>query len=231
MIATALRRAYAAARWLVRLEIGIWRSLFLLVTRRVSGQGPGVRTFSYARQVAPVMAAFIFVSLVELPVVHLLLPWETIRIAVLALSVWGLLWMVGMLASMKVFPHLLDDRELRVRYGTTVDIRIPREAIAGVSARRRSVAGSERVRVERGEAGVLVDVAVLKQTRVDVALHRPTTVQLPAGPLEISGLRFYADDPAALVAAVRETMPPSATIASPSADSVPPSRRSQIRSQ
>jgi hypothetical protein len=68
------------------------------------GMGPAVETFSYAREVAPIMGAFIFVSLVELPIVHLLLPWPTLRLAALALSVWGLLWMIGLLASMKVFP-------------------------------------------------------------------------------------------------------------------------------
>jgi len=97
-----------------------------------------------------------------------------------------------------------------------VDVRIPREAIASVSARRRSVAGRERVRVERGDDGVTVDVGVLKQTRVDVALRRPTTVQLPGGSEEIAGLRFYVDDPAALVAAARGTKSPSPTMASPS---------------
>ena len=47
-------------RWLVRMEIGVWRSLFFWVTRRVPGAGPGTQTFSYGRQVAPVIGAFIF---------------------------------------------------------------------------------------------------------------------------------------------------------------------------
>ena len=119
-----LRKAWALPRWLVVLEIGIWRSLFLWVTRRVSGQGPGVEACSYAKQVSPLFAVFIFVSAIELPVVRILLPWDTVRLVVDVLSVWGLLWMVGMLASVRVFPHLLDEDGLRIRYGTTVDIRI-----------------------------------------------------------------------------------------------------------
>ena len=90
-MATVLRRAFSLVRWLVVLEIGIWRSLFLLVTRRVPGGGPGVQAFSYARDITPIMGAFIFVSVLELPVVHLLLPWETIRHIADALSIWGLL--------------------------------------------------------------------------------------------------------------------------------------------
>ena len=113
-----LGRAFSGARWLVRLEIGIWRSLILWVTRRKPGQGPGVQAFPYSRDVAPIMGAFIFVYV---------------------LSVWGLLWMIGFLAGMRVFPHLLDDHGLRVRHGTTLDLRIPWEAVATVRARRGSV--------------------------------------------------------------------------------------------
>jgi len=198
------RRAVSLVRWLVVLEIGIWRSLFLLLTRRVPGQGPGVQGFSYASAVAPIMGAFIFVSVLELVVVHLLLPWETIRLVADVLSIWGLLWMIGFLASMRVFPHLLDHHGLRVRHGTTADILIPWEAIASVTARRGSVLTGRTVQVERTDGGAVVDVAVLKQTRVAVVLHRPTTVELPKGSEEITGLRFYADDPRALVLRARE---------------------------
>jgi hypothetical protein len=178
-------------RWLVRLEIGIWRSLFLWTFRRVPGMHPGAAAFSYSRQVAPVIAAFIFVSLVELPVVHLLIPWDAVRLVVLILSVWGLLWMVGMLASVKVFPHLLDDAGLRIRYGTQVDLFVPWESVERVVARRGSVDTQRHLHVEDGVASV----PVMKMTRADVELRRPLSV---AG-REVTKLRLYADDPRALV--------------------------------
>ncbi|HYH88877.1 MAG TPA: hypothetical protein VEX67_06570 [Solirubrobacteraceae bacterium] len=202
-----LRKAASGVRWLLKLEIGIWRSLFLWVTRRVPGLGPGAHAFSYARQVSPIIGAFIFVSLVELPVVHLLLPWEAVRIGVLVISVWGLLWMVGLLASMKVFPHLIDDAGLRIRYGTTTDIRIPWEAVASVTARRRSVPTGRHVHLEHGDDGATVaNVAVMKQTRVDVVLRRPTAIALPDGTEELTGVRFYVDDAGGFVATARERL-------------------------
>ena len=152
------------------------------------------------------MAAFIFVSVLELVVVHLLLPWETVRLIADVLSIWGLVWMVGFLASMKVYPHLLDDVGLPIRYGTTADIAIPWEAVATVTSSRGSVPTRHNVQVERSDEGVVVDVAVLKQTRVDVVLSRPTTVKLPDGTEEITELRFYVDDPRALVARARERL-------------------------
>jgi hypothetical protein len=199
-------RVFSPVRWLVTLEIGIWRSLFLLVTRRVSGQGPGVQAFSYAKAITPIMGAFVFVSALELPVVDLLLPWETVRLIAIVLSVWGLLWMVGLLASMKVFPHLVDDHGLRIRYGTRADIRIPWEAIASVATRRGRVPTRKHVQLERSDDGTVVDVAVLKLTNVEVALHGATTIGLPDGPEEVIGARFYVDDPRGLVSTVRERL-------------------------
>jgi len=182
-------------RWLVRLEIGIWRSLFLWIFRRVPGMGPGVVAFGYSRQQAPVIAVFIFVSLVELPVVHLLIPWDAVRLVVLILSVWGLLWMVGLLASVRVFPHLIDDAGLRVRYGAGVDVFVPWTSVCEVKARRGSVDTQRYLLVEDGVASV----PVMKMTRVDVALRSPIAVRGE----EVSALRLYADDPRAFVVEAR----------------------------
>jgi hypothetical protein len=63
--------------------------------------------------------------------------------------------------------------------------------------------------LERFEIGIWRSVAtvpVLKQTRVDVSLHRPTEVVLPDGAREITELRLYADDARAFVAAARERL-------------------------
>ncbi len=88
--------------------------------------------------------------------------------------------MVGYLASIKVFPHLLDDEGLRVRHGTGVDIHVPWEAVASVGAHRRSVPSRGTVEVQTDEDGTAVSVAVLRQTRIDVVLREPTTLA-PAG--------------------------------------------------
>ena len=206
MTRTALKRVYSAARWLVELEIGIWRSLFLLVTRRVPGKGPGVQAFSYAKDVSPVLGAFIFVSVLELPVVHLLVPWETVRLAADVLGVWGLLWMVGYLASMRVFPHLLDAHGIRVRQGTSVDVRIPWGAVESVTSTRSSIPTNRSVQVEDGDRGAVVYVAMMKQARVRVVLRGPTTVVLPDRAQPIAELRLYADDPRAFVARAGELL-------------------------
>ena len=178
-------------RWLVRLEISIWRSLFLWLIRRVPGKGPRTEDFSYAKEITPIIVVFIFLSALEIPVVHLLIPWEPAKLALLIVGVWGVLWMVGYLAGMRVFRHLIDEQGMRIRYGTHVDLRIPWDAVAGVTAQRGRF-DARGLCVEDGVA----HVPVLKQTRVSVALNRPIE--------EAGEVRFYADDPRGFVVAARE---------------------------
>jgi hypothetical protein len=168
----------------IAMEIGNWRSLFLWVRRRVAGQGPGVQTFSYGKQITPLLWAFVFVSAIELPVVHLLIPWDTVRLVVLVLSVWGLLFMIGMAASMKVFPHLLDAGGIRVRYGATTDIHLPWHEV-------------EAVRARRGTDEAAHNVAVMNQTRIAVSLRRPRAFEGE----EVGEVRLYVDDPRGFVTA------------------------------
>jgi len=137
------------------------------VTRRVPGRRAGTQTFAYAKELTPLMCAFVFVSLIELPIVHLLIPWDTVRLVADIVSIWGLLWMIGLLASVRVFPHLLDERELRVRYGASTDVRVPRDAIASVRARR-------------GKADDPGRVPVMNRTNIAVTLKAPVTIGLTA---------------------------------------------------
>jgi hypothetical protein len=104
-------------------------------------------------------------------------------------------------------PHLLDDAGLRVRHGTTTDIRVPWDAVASVTSRRHSVSSRQNVHVEREDGATVVSVPVLKQTKVDVTLRRPTAVKLPDGTEEITELRFYVDDPRTFVRRARERLP------------------------
>jgi hypothetical protein len=165
-----------------------------------------VRTFPYAKEVAPLLYAFIGVSTLELVVVHLLLPWETVRTIALVLGLWGLLWMIGYLASLRVFPHLMGPDGLRARYGTAVDVHVPWEAVAEVRAVKHRLPTGKAVQVLPADAGDAVHVAVLKRTRIDVVLHAPTVLELPDGPREVTAVRLDADDPRAFVAAARERL-------------------------
>jgi len=194
----------ALARRALSYELGMWRSLYRWVLRRPLVSGTGAVPFRYAATLTPVFLAFIGVSAIEIPILHLLLPWEAVRRIGDAVGAYGLFWMLGLLASMRVHPHVVGDSGLRVRHGAAVDFTIPWDAIETIGTRHRSVPSKRAIQVERTESGQILSVVILSQTNVEVTLRQPTTVALPRGGFElISELRFYADDPSALAARAR----------------------------
>jgi hypothetical protein len=117
------------------------------------------------------------------------------------LSVYGLLWMLGLLASYRVYPHLVDAAGIRVRHSLFVDITIPGAAVAGARARRRLVAGTAMLQAEEHAAGRTLTVPVSGQTNVEVVLHEPTPLGTPDGP--VTEVCLYADDVDAFLTAAQ----------------------------
>ena len=196
---------WALVRRAVVFELRLYRSLFRWVTRLRDVRGDGVEPFGYARQVTPVIWLWIFASAVEVPVVHLLVPWESVRIVLLVVSVWGLMWMVGFLASLQVYPHQLTPAGLRIRHGASVDITLPWSAIATLTSRRRDLPSSMwTLQHEETESGPHLAVAVSGQVNVLLRLREPITVPTPKGPMTVAELSFLADEPRALVDRARE---------------------------
>ena len=191
-------------RTALRYERGVWLSLFRWIFRRPDPAGPGAR-FGYSAVTLPVMLAFIGVSIVEIPILHFLLPWRTVQIVAFVLSFWGLLWMVGLLGAMRVHPHVVSTRGIRVRSGFTVDVFLPWSAVAQVRSRNRPLERSRGLQFEEtADGGLIGKVVVLGQTNVELVLAAPTAVDLPRGPL--TALHFWADEPKDLVKAVKENL-------------------------
>jgi hypothetical protein len=111
--------------------------------------------------VTPVLALWIFGSAVEVPLVHVLVPWDGARIPLLILGAWGLTWMVGFLAGLRSYPHLLDADALRVRNGPMHDIAVPLAEIAQVTTSEKSLPSSMWVlQPERTGDGLRLNVTV-----------------------------------------------------------------------
>jgi hypothetical protein len=93
----------ARARHLVRralaAEAANWRSLdrVLFGRRRVPA---GASPHGYDRPVRTVLVIFLVLSIVEVPVVDLLVhPWPAVRFPLLALGIWGVLTVLGLLCG------------------------------------------------------------------------------------------------------------------------------------
>lgn len=182
-------------------ERRLWAGLFRWISRRPEQLGSGAETFSYADALTPIMAAFIIGSMVEIVAVHLVLPWRIAQYIALVLGVYGLLWMVAMLAGIRVHPHVTTPSGLRIRHGTMFDQTIPWAGVASVHTRLHSLNQGSRIQVDRDKSRATLHVTVSQQTNIDITLRNPIDVVMPNGTVErIDDVRMYADDAKALLA-------------------------------
>ena len=145
-----MRSVLSLARRGVAFELALYRSLLRWVSRRPDVE-PGGVGFGYVGAVALLLWVFIGVSAVELVVVHVLLPWDTVRLVADVVGIWGLVWMLGLAASYSVYPHVVADSGLRVRQGHGIDLTVPWDAIATIGVRERSRDTSKSIQVDRDD--------------------------------------------------------------------------------
>jgi hypothetical protein len=189
-------------------EAAMWRSMYVWARRRPLPLAPGDEPFGYLGVVRPILGVFIGLSAVEIPIFDLIVsrvvPWEPARWIVLGLGVWGLFWMVGLFASMKIHPHVLGATGIRVRLSAGIDFTVPWENIETVSRSYRTMPSGRSVQIEEADERRVLCVVVGSQTSVDVRLRRPTSIPLPKGPTEpVDEVRLYADDPDGFVRRAR----------------------------
>lgn len=188
-----------AARAL-RFELNTWRCLVRWVTRRPDVPADGV-AFAYRGPMALPIAVITALSVLETVVVDIAVPWpwQWLRFTFLALGIWGVTLMLGLLAAVTVLPHVAGPAGLRVRHGHSLDAHVPWDAVAAARVTR----GSRDGRSVQVADGVLYMLAT-SQYAVEVRLGRPVTVRLPGDRhAEVTAVRLHTDDPAALVAEVR----------------------------
>lgn len=203
----ALAIALVLARRMARFEAGVWRSLARWLARRPAVPHGGT-PFGYRGPAAAPILAFFGLSALETVILDVIVShlgaWSWLRVLLLVLGIWGAVLMLGMFAGVTVHPHVVAPSGLRVRHGATFDAHIPWDAVAAV----REVRGGRSGRSVQVDGDTL-HVVVVGQTTVALTLTRPVTVALsPERTADITALQLYADDAAALVAAVRTRIEP-----------------------
>jgi hypothetical protein len=187
----------------VAFELAMWRSLYRWVFRRPRTRTPAGVAYPYVAVVGPLLWAFIGVSAVELPVLHLLLPWPAIRLVVDIISGYGLIWMFGLTASLRVHPHVAEETGLRLRSGHRIDLELPWEAIAAVRVRTRGLDSSRAVQFQDG----VLRLAVASRTDLEVVLHEPRVLPIAKTNGEpVSELHIAVDEPKALAERIRAAL-------------------------
>jgi hypothetical protein len=142
------------ARRAIMMEIHGYQSIYRFLFRRPKVPVDAVG-FGYYQPVLAILIVFIAVSAVELVVVDLIVRrWTHIRIPVLILSLWGLIYMLGFLFGMLTRPHAVGPAGVRARYATEIDIPLSWDDIDWVITRRHTIHNKQpKVTVdENGEA-------------------------------------------------------------------------------
>ena len=134
------------ARRAVLMELRGYQSIYRFMFRRpkVPADAEG---FSYHQPILAIMIVFIAVSTVEVVVVDRIVSrWTYIRIPLLIISIWGLVWMLGLLFGMLVRPHAVGPDGIRVRYGSEVDIPIAWHYVCSIAYRKQTQGDHRRQR-------------------------------------------------------------------------------------
>jgi hypothetical protein len=191
----ALRRAWALAKHALAFEIRIYVSLARWLTRRPSVPA-GFEPVPYARLVTPMMALWIFGSALEVPLVHVLVPWEIARVALLAVGIWGLVWMLGALGGLRSYPHLAGAEVLRVRNGGLHDITVPWVAVARVRTGDQSLPSTVwALQPQAKSDGTHLNLAVSGRVNVHLSFREPLALRTQKGTIAATGISFWADEP------------------------------------
>jgi hypothetical protein len=161
----------------------------------------GATPVPYARLATPVVWLFVFGSVAEVVALDLLLSrWLTfLRIPFLVLGVWGVVWMLGLMAAYRMRPHLLTDDALQVRHLATTDVVVPVGAIAHVQVADRDVSGIRSVRLVEDRLLVLVS----GRTNLQLTLAEGTALSTPLGEVCPRVVGLWVDEPREVAARLR----------------------------
>lgn len=185
------------------MELGIYQSLYRFIFRRPRVPS-GAVGFTYHRQVWTILMIFIGLSAFEIPILDLIVHrWPVVRIAILALGIWGLTWMIGLALGFVTRPHAVGPAGIRVRNGAETDLPLDWDDVESVRlAPQTDEARAPRVTVDEEGLRTLW-MRMQNETNIEVALERPLTLRLPSGPETVDRVRFWVDEPKDFLAEVR----------------------------
>jgi hypothetical protein len=205
---TGWRLVGYVARRAIMMEIHGYQSLYRFLFRRPKVPA-GASGFTYYQPVLAIMIVFIAVSTVELVVLDLIVRrWAHIRIPVLILSLWGLIYMFGLLFGMLTRPHAIGPDGIRARYGTEIDIPLPWDIIESVTRRKHTILNKQPKITVDEDGQATLHLRMQQETNIEVVLKDATGVRLPQGLETIKKVTLYADDPKAFMNEVRDHLGP-----------------------
>lgn len=200
-----LRRLPALAWEAVLLELALYRSLARWGARRPDVPA-GATPIGYAQLVGPMLWLWIFGSATEVVVVEVVLRqvrtgWaEVIQVPLLVVGIWGLVWMLGLMAAYRVRPHLLFADRLRVRNGARTWVDVPLGAVVTTHPAEHELPSS--LRSVHDQDGLLL-VGVSGRTNLQLVLSGPTVLRTSKGETTADRVGLWVDEPRAVAETLR----------------------------
>ncbi|MGW0178808.1 hypothetical protein [Nocardia sp. NPDC003345] len=172
----------------VRRHARAYRALWLWARGGTDIDGTGYRPLPAARGTLALPMAFGAATLVEVGVLHLLIPWAWLSITLAVVSGWSLLLLLAMFAADISYPHYVTEHTLVLRRAGRRVATVPLDRITAVAERRRY---NHTATVLDGDRLFL---AGPDGTTVDVTLSEPVEVRvnslLPGGRISAAVARF-----------------------------------------
>ncbi|HEV2028200.1 MAG TPA: hypothetical protein VGS16_06665 [Candidatus Dormibacteraeota bacterium] len=195
-----------AARLIVG-EPKLWAAIFLWT----SGRSPrDARSFHYSASSSLGLVSVVVLGLILLEgvgggLLARLAPWPWLSPVLIIISAYAAIWIIGIYASLRAFPHLVTERGLLLRYGVLGEAWIPWREVDEVVKETLASPGGQDGLLTRGGIATL---AVGGKTAVTIRRQSPGLVKgflrQTAG---IGQIRVAADDPDALLAAITAAIP------------------------
>lgn len=176
---------------------GVW----LWLRRRTDCDGREREPLPGTRGVLAMPLAFLAATLLEMAVLHILIPWAWLRFSLVVLSLWSLLLLFAVFVADIAYPHYATDRALVLRRGGRTIATIAFDRIAAVVEHRRYNHTGTALDGDRlflaGPDGTTVDVTLREP--VDVRVESP----LPGGRISaaVARISLFLDDPEQLCGA------------------------------
>lgn len=179
------------------LELALYGCLGRWITRRRDVPAHAI-AIGYAHLVGPMLWLWIFGSATEVVVVEVVLRsidsgWsEAIRLPLLAAGIWGVLWMLGLMAAYRTRPHLLTPGWLRIRNSARTWVEVPLDAVASTRTTEHELPGI--VKAVHLEDGLLL-IGVSSRTNLELALTGPTVLRTSKGDMTADKIGLWVDEP------------------------------------
>lgn len=179
------------ARYL-RQELMMVRALLMLLTGR-RDVAEGEQPIPYASSLVVLLMAVTVGDGVAAVLLHRLLP-AGLRTAALVLGIVGVVWLLGFVASLICYPHVVSADRLRLRFSVFHDITVPTAAVRSVGTTSRTprsqkvaeLFDDELVMAVSGQSGVVVDLDAASFVSLNPNVSDAGT---------LNRITFHADEP------------------------------------